>query len=124
MRAHFGPVLPVDEHHGLVGHVERSDGAAHKVVRSRAVDNVEFLVVPLHMEDRGEHRVAVFQLNGEIVAHRVFGFDGAAALDETGFKQHTFGKGRLAAARTANKRDVLNLVSLIYSHNVIDLKCE
>ena len=48
--SHLGTVLSVDQHHGLVGNVERSDGTAHEVVRTRTVDDVELLVVPLHME--------------------------------------------------------------------------
>ena len=88
LRAYFRSVLSVDKYHGLVGHVKCSNGTAHKVVRSRAVDDVKLLVVPFHMENCRENRVAIFLLNGEIVTHCVFCFNGATALDNASFIKH------------------------------------
>ena len=116
LRTHFRTVLAIDEDDSLVGDIERSDGAPNEIVGSRAVYNVEFLVVPFHMEYCWEDRVSIFQLNREIVAHGVLCLHASAALDDTGFVKHTFGKCGLAAARTAEQCDVLNFVCLIYFH--------
>jgi len=116
LRAHLGTVLAVDQNHGLIGHVERRDGSTNKIIRPRTVDNIQFLVVPLHMKHCREDRIAILELYGEIVAHRVLGPDRPATLDDTCLKKHTLGKSGLAATRTAKQCDVLNFVSLIYSH--------
>ena len=50
-RAHLRTVLAIDENHSLIGHVHSGDRAAHEVVRARTVDDVELLVVPLHMKN-------------------------------------------------------------------------
>ena len=49
--AYLGTILAIDENHGLVGHIQSGDGSAHEVVATRTVDDVQFLVVPLHMEN-------------------------------------------------------------------------
>ena len=68
------------------------------------------------MEDCGEDRIAILLLHGEVVAHGVLTFYGAAALDDASLVNHCFGKSGLAATRTAKQCNVLNLVSLIYLH--------
>ena len=44
-------ILTVDQDHGLIGHVERSDSTTHKVVGTWTVDDVQLLVVPLNMKN-------------------------------------------------------------------------
>ena len=75
------------------------------------------------MENGREHRVAIFLLNGEIIAHRILSGYRSPALNDTATKEHTFGKSGLAATRTAKQCNILDLVSLIYSHIQIDLSC-
>ena len=118
---YLGPVLPVDEYHGLVGHIECRYRAAHEVVGTGAVDDIQLLVVPFYVEHRRENRVAILLFHGEIVAYGVLCLNGAAALYDAGFVEHCFGKSCLAATRTAKQCNVFNLVCLIYSHIVIDL---
>ena len=114
--AHFRPILSVDEDDRLVGDVERGDGSAYEVVGTRAVDDIEFLVVPFHMEYCWEDRVTIFQLNRKIVAHGVLCLHASAALDDSGFVKHTLGKCGLAATRTAKQCYVLDFIRLIYFH--------
>ena len=70
------------------------------------------------MKNSREHRVAIFLLNGEIIAHGVLTFYGAATLDDTGLVNHCFGKSSLAATRTAKQCNVFNLVCLINFHTL------
>ena len=51
-RAHLGTILSIDEDDGLVSDVQGRDGTAHKVITARAVDDIELLPVPLHVEHR------------------------------------------------------------------------
>ena len=115
-RAHLGTIRSIDEDDGLVGHVQCRDGAAHEVVGTRTVDDVELLAVPLGVEDGREDRVAILLLHGEVVAHRVFTLYGATAFDDAGLIDHCFGKSGLAATRTANQRDVFYFICLIDFH--------
>ena len=123
LRTHLGAILAIHQNDGLVGHVERCDGTADEVVRSRAINNVQLLVVPLHMEDSRENRVSIFLLYGEIVADGILSLYRATTLNDTCFEKHTFGKSCLAATRTAKQCNVLDFVGLIYSHITIDFKC-
>ena len=119
----FRTILSVDEDNSLVGHVQCRDGTTHKVIGTRTVNDIQFLVVPLNVEDGRKDRVTVFLLHGEIVADRVLCLHRTTTFDDAGFKQHTFGKSRLAATRTAKQGNVLDFVCLIYSHINIDLGC-
>ena len=110
-------ILSVDEDDSLIGHVHRRDGTTHEVITTWTIDDIKLLVVPLYMKNSREYRVAVFQLNREVVAHRILRFYRASTFDDACFKQHTFGKCSLAATRTAQQRNVFNLVSLINSHD-------
>ncbi len=109
-------VLSIDEDDCLVGNIEGRDGTADEIVRSRAVYDIEFLVVPFYVEYRREHRIAIFLFNREVVAHRVLCLHRTAALDDTTSVKHRLGKGGLAGTRTAQQCDVLDFVGLIDSH--------
>ncbi len=116
LRTHLRAILPIDEYDGLIGHIKRSNHTTHKVVTARAIYDIEFFTIPLHMEYGGKHRIAVLLLHREIVAYRVLGLHGATALDDTSFEKHTLGKCGLAATRTANQGNVFDLICLIYFH--------
>ncbi|CDE32213.1 putative 66.3 kDa protein in hag2 5'region [Leyella stercorea CAG:629] len=94
-------ILTVNKDNSLIGYVESRDCTTDKVVRTWAIDNVEFLVVPLYMEHCGEHRVAILMFYREVVAYRVLCFHRTTALDNTTTINHRLGKGGLAATRTA-----------------------
>ena len=68
LSAHLRAVLSVEQQDCGVCHVEGGDGCAYEIVRTRTVDDVQFLVVVFHMIYCGEHAVAVILLYGEIVA--------------------------------------------------------
>ena len=50
-RAHLGTILAIDKYQSLVGHVHSGDRTTYEVVTSRTVDDVELLVIPLHMKN-------------------------------------------------------------------------
>ncbi len=85
-RTYLRTVLAIHEDHGLIRHVQGGDGTTHEVVRSRTVDDVQFLVVPLNMKNSGEHAIAIFLLHREIIAHGVLLLHRAAALDHSAFE--------------------------------------
>ena len=114
--AHFGSILSVDDEHGLVGDVECCDRAPHEVIGARAVDDIEFFIVPFYMYYGRKHAVSILLLHGEVVAYGVFTFYCTAAFDHSRFKQHRLDKSGLAATRTADECDVLNFFRLIDFH--------
>ena len=115
-RTHLRTILAIDEDDSLIGNVQSGDGTTYEVVRTRTVNDVQFLAVPLSMEDGREYRIAILLLYREVVAHRVLTLYGTTALDNAGFVNHCLGKSSLAATRTANQCNVLDLVSLINFH--------
>ena len=59
LRSHFMSKAAIDEQHRRVGHVQRRHGCTDKIIRTRAVDDVEFFALPFHMKSRGKHRIAI-----------------------------------------------------------------
>ena len=110
-------ILSVDKNYGLVGYVQGCDGSTDKIITTRTVYNIQFLVVPFHMENGRKYRIAIFMLYREIVAHSIVCFYCATALYDSTTEKHRLGKGGLAATRTAKKGNVLNLICLIDPHN-------
>lgn len=50
LRTYLGTVLPVQQQNGSICNVERRHGSPYKVITTRAVNDIQFLAVPLHME--------------------------------------------------------------------------
>ena len=95
LRAHLHAILAVEQQYGGVCHVERRDGGPDEVVAARAVDDVQLLAVPFHVEYGREHRVAILLFYWEIVTNCVFGSNPATAfynttLIEQGFRESGF----------------------------------
>ena len=93
LRANFRTELAIDEQHGGIGDVQRGHGCAHEVVRTRAVDDVEFLAHPFNVEDGREYGVAIILFYGEVVGNGVLCSNSAAALNQSAFKEKCFRKG-------------------------------
>ena len=72
--AHFGSVLTVNQNHGFIRYVERSDCSADEIIRSGTINDVKLFVVPFYVENGWEHRVSVFLLHGEIITHCILRF--------------------------------------------------
>ena len=117
LSTYFRTILTINKDNSLIGYIHRSNRTAHKVITTRTINDIKLLVVPLNMKNCREHRIAIFQFNWEVVAHRILRFYRASTLDNACFKQHTLGKCSLAATRTAQQRNVFNLISLINSHD-------
>ncbi len=74
-------------------HVAYSQGGvcvAHEVIRSGAVDDIQFLSVELRVEYGGEYRVSILLLYGEIVGNCVAGIYRAATFYHTTLVDHRF----------------------------------
>ena len=50
LRSHFRAELSVEQEQGGVGYVEGCHGCADKVVRTRAVDDIELFAIALYVE--------------------------------------------------------------------------
>ena len=104
----FGTEASVYEHHHRVGNIHCCEGCADEVVRTGTVYDIQFLALPLNVEDGGENRVSVFLLNREIVRNGVLLSYATAALNLSAFKQEGFCKGSLTRAVITKQRNVLD----------------
>ena len=106
----------IDKEDGGVGDAHCGEGRSGEVVRTRAVDNVEFLVVPLNMERRGEDAVSVLLLYGEVVGNGVLLCDASSTRDDAALVEQRFGEGGLSCTVTAQEGNVLDFFRLIGLH--------
>ena len=95
------------------------DGCACKVVRTRTVDDVQFLAVPFHMEYGREYAVAILMLHREAVADGVMQRHTSAAFDDTGLVQQCLGQSGLTGTVITQQGNVLDFVCLINLHCVL-----
>ena len=79
-------ILTIDKNHSLIGNIERSNSTTHEVITSWTVYDIKLLVVPFYMKNSWEYRIAVFQLNWEVVTHRILRFYRASTLDNACFE--------------------------------------
>ena len=86
LSTHLGAILTIHQNHGLVCNVQGRNGTTYEVITTRAVDDVQFLVVPLYMENGWEHGITILLLYGEVVADGVLRLNRSTALDDAGFK--------------------------------------
>ncbi len=101
-------------------HLQRRHSAAAEVVRTRAVDDIEFLALELDVANRREHRVTILLFHGEIVANRRLSLNRTATLNHSTLIEHGLHKSGFSRAATTQHSDILNLVSLInFSHNSV-----
>ena len=94
--AHLYAGCSLEQNDGGVGDVECSKCCACEVITARAVDEVDFLAVPLYVAYGREYRITVLMLYGEVVADCCVQTYSAAALDDAGLVEHSFSQGRFA----------------------------
>ena len=116
LRAYLYSTASLEEEHCGVGYVEGRHGCSHEVVTSRAIYDVQLLVVPFNMEHSGEHTITIFLFYGEIVAHSVLLSDASATLDYSGLVKESLCEGCLTCPVIAKQGNVLDLVCLISFH--------
>ena len=116
LRGYLRAVLRVDEQDGSVSDSHSGQSSTSEVITARAVDDVQLLIVPLHMERSSEDAVAVFLLHGEVVGHGVLLRDASATCDDATLEEQRFGEGGLTSPVTAKQGNVLDFLCLIVSH--------
>ncbi len=119
LRTYLGTVLPVQQQNGSICNVERRHGSPYKVITTRAVNDIQFLAVPLHMENGGKHRIAVFLLHREVIADCILGSNPAATFYNTTLKEQRFRESGFTRAVIAKEGNVLNFIRLIYFHDIL-----
>ena len=123
--AHFDAILSVEQEDSRVCNIQGGDCRAYKVVATRAVDDIEFLSVPLHMVYSGEYRIAILLLHGEVVADCIFGSDSAAAFYDTTLIEQSFCESGFSCTVIAQEGNVFNFMGLINFHDIIyNIMCE
>ena len=116
--AHFHAMLRVDQHHSGVSYAKWSHNFTDEIIQTRCVNNVNLVVAPFRVKGSGIHGNPAFVFQFMIVTHRVLLFDRTSTVNDFRFKQHGFGKGRLAASRPAHQYDVADVILIKDLHNV------
>ncbi len=111
LRTYLGTVLPVQQQNGSICNVERRHGSPYKVITTRAVNDIQFLAVPLHMENGGKHRIAVFLLHREVIADCILGSNPAATFYNTTLKEQRFRESGFT--RASLPRRAMFLISFV-----------
>ena len=116
LSADLWPILTIDEQQGCVSHMQGCHRCTYEVISSRTVDDVQLLVVPLHMENGGENTIAVFLFHWEVVTHGILLGDATTTADNSCFIQKCFGKSGLTGTVIAKQGNVLDFVRLVNFH--------
>ena len=118
-RSDLEPVLGVEEHHAHVGHPERREQSAAKVVRARRVDDVQLAPHVLGEQDRRIDRAFIKVLHVSVIRERIVVLDASAPVDHPSVESHRLGQRGLARARGAEQDHVLDVVCRVRLHNSI-----
>jgi len=118
LRPDFRTVLPVQQQHGRIRHIQCRQRRTHKIIRTRTVYDIQFLIVPFHMIYCGKNRITVFLLHRKIVAHCVFRRDSATTFYQPAFIEQGFCECCFTGTIISQQGYVFNLVCLIYFHRV------
>ena len=82
-------------------HLEGSYRTAAEVIRTCAVDDIQFFVLELDVTNRAEYGITVLFLYREIVAHGRLRLNRSAAFDDPALEQHRLHKSRFTRSRAA-----------------------
>ena len=115
---HFRTILAIQKQYCSISNIECCHGSSNKVITSRTVYNIKFLTVPLHMENGGKHRIAIFLLHREVIADCILGSNSAATFYNTTLKEQRFCESGFTRAIIAKQGNVLNFIRLIYFHDI------
>ena len=118
LRPDFRTILPVQQQHGRIRHIQCRQRRTHKIIRTRTVYDIQFLIVPFHMIHCGKNRITVFLFHRKIVTHRVLGRNSSAALNQSGLIKQGFRECCFTGTIISQQGYVFNLVCLIYFHRV------
>ena len=87
---YFHAVLGINHHHTRVRYTQGGYHFPGEVVKSRGIDNINFVIAPFGVHDGSKDGVTPLLLDFVIITHGVFAFDGPPAADDAGFKDHVF----------------------------------
>ncbi len=111
-------VLRVEKHYTHIGYLEAREQASAEVVGAWDVDDIEFAVHELGVEDSGVDRALVLVLEIGVVGERVFALDTTPAIDNLTLKGHRFGKGSFSGAWRPDQDYVPNFFGFVIFHCV------
>src|SRR5258706_9453330 len=86
--SNFCSVLRINSDHAGIGHTQRGDHLPCKVVKAGCVDDIDFVVAPLGMENSRKNRIATLLFDFVAITYCIFSFDGASAMNDAGLEEH------------------------------------
>ena len=103
---YFNTCCRVDQHDPGIGYPKCGDDFAIEVIKSRRVDDIDLVPLPVGVHEFGEERVATFPLEGVVVAYRISFTNGSRTIYDARFKKHAFCQGGLARSGMPEQGDV------------------
>ena len=116
LSAHLHTIGALEQQNSSIRDIHRCQSTSHKIITTRAIDNIELLAVPLHVEDSREHTIAILLLYRKIITYRIVLSDASATLYDTRLIEHTLCQGRLSTTIIAEQGNVLDFLCLIDFH--------
>ena len=95
---HLYTTVGAEHHEGGSAHLKGRNRTAAEVIRTCAVNDIEFLTLKLDVTNRGKNGIAVLFLNREIVADSRLRFNRSAAFDHPALEQHRLHESRLTGS--------------------------
>ncbi|CCX61078.1 unknown [Bacteroides sp. CAG:598] len=115
---YFRTILPIQQQDSSICYIERRHSCTYEVVTSRTVDNIQFLAIPLYMENGGKHRIAIFLLHRKVIADCILGGNSSATFYNTTLIEQRFCESGFTRAVIAKKSNVFDFIRLIYFHDI------
>ncbi len=115
-RTHFNSFHGIHHHHSGIRNIQRRDNTPDKIIGSRGIDKVQFLVFPFGIQHSRKNGRTILLFHGTIVRGRIFGTYATSARDDPALIHHRFGQCGLTGTGTANKSDIFNFVRTVGFH--------
>ena len=65
--SYFQTILSVEHDHGSVCYIKCGNGCTYKIISTRAINEIQFLVVVFGMEYSGKYGISIFLFYGEVI---------------------------------------------------------
>ncbi len=115
---YFYTVGSIQHNQGSVGNFQWGNHFAYKIIKTRCVEDIDFIVSPVHKHLVGEYGVFTFVFNIGIVGNHIMSFYSSATPDRPAFVQHGFCECSLTTSGMAEQ----NYISEVFGigiHNML-----
>ena len=106
----------IDDDESEVSHPEGAEAFADEIEVTRGIDDIEFLIEPFGMEERGVDGDLPVLFVGVVIGEGGAGGDAAEAVNDAGASEHAFAEHGFAGGGMADDREVADIFGGIRFH--------